>query len=633
MQHGFARIGVGIPRVTVADCEKNLTEIKALVTEADAAAVDVLVFPELALTGATCGALFYQSALLEAAERSLADLIAHTAGLRPLVAVGLPILVGAELRNCAAILSNGTLLGIVPKSSMSTYNDTHETHWFCTTYGQEDSITVANTTTPYGAHLSFRCESLPALTVNIAVGEDLFAANATVQLHLSASAERIGRAEARRNALIYQSASSMAAYAQAGTSTGESTTDAAYSGCGLIAENGRILLETERFQQNSHLSYYDVDIDLLQKDRRPCISLMTSAYIANPPIPFRLPPTTRPLARRVDPIPFLPPGPVDEHCREAFAIQTAALIQRLEASKSKTAVLGISGGLDSTLALLVTANAYDVMGRDRADILAVTMPGFGTTERTRANANSLMTHLGVTRREIPIEAACLQHFSDIGHDPAKHDVTYENAQARERTQILMSLANQTEGLVIGSGNLSELALGFTTYGGDHLSMYAINIGIPKTLVRKMVEWLAASDRYTPALRDTMRDILETPVSPELLPADGTDVSRQETESLIGPYALHDFFLYYVVRYGFSPAKIVSLAETAFADVYNRETIVIWLEVFYRRFFAGQFKRSCSPDGPRVGPISLSPRDGWHMPSDAACTAWLRELKRLKDGIL
>jgi len=335
--------------------------------------------------------------------------------------------------------------------------------------------------------------------------------------------------------------------------------------------------------------------------------------------------------RFVDSMPYLPPGPIDEHCREIFALQTAALRQRIEASGCKTAVLGISGGLDSTLALLATANAYDAMGRDKTDILAVTMPGFGTTDRTHANAVSLMALLGVTWREINIQSACMQHFADIGHDPTIHDITYENTQARERTQILMNLANQTEGLVIGTGNLSEMALGWSTYGGDHLSMYAINAGVPKTLVRAMIEWLAKSARFGPALSGTLRDILKAPVSPELLPPDDEGDTRQRTEDLIGPYLLHDFFLYYVVRYGFSPGKIVYLAEAAFAGQYRRSVIVKWLEVFYRRFFTGQFKRSCTPDGPQVGPISLSPRGGWSMPSDAVCTEWLRELEQLRSS--
>jgi len=614
MQHGFVRIGVGIPRVTIADCEKNLAEVKALVTQADTAGVDVLVFPELTITGSTCGDLFYQSTLLTAAEIALADLITHTAGLRPFVAVGLPVVADAKVWTCAAVISDGQLLGVVPNEQPSAID-----------------ITLAGETVPFSPMLRFACQTVPALTIGIDNG-DVGEPGAIVMLHLAADPAQIGSAQARKNMAAQRSAHWTAAYAYAGVGIGESTTDAVYAGHGLIAEHGHILSETERFGVNSRLSYCDIDVELLQKER-----LRHSSYTPGPTyaytsdgggIPFNLPPITRPLVRMVDPAPFLPPGPVGEHCREAFAIQTAALIQRLEVSKSKTAVLGVSGGLDSALALLVTANAYDAMGRDKSDILAVTMPGFGTTDRTRTNAKSLMTQLGVTQREIPIKAACLQHFEAIGHDPTIHDVTYENAQARERTQILMDLANQTGGLVIGSGNLSELALGFTTYGGDHLSMYAVNIGIPKTLVRKMVAWLAISDRYPSALRDTLQDILETPVSPELLPISDAGISQQETESLIGPYALHDFFLYYVVRYGFSPAKIVYLAEAAFSDVYSRAHIVNWLEVFYRRFFAGQFKRSCSPDGPQVGSVSLSPRNGWHMPSDAACTAWLRELTDL-----
>ncbi|MCL2563246.1 MAG: NAD(+) synthase [Oscillospiraceae bacterium] len=611
MQHGFARIGVAIPKVTVADCEKNLAEIKALVTKADAAMVDVLAFPELALTGATCGDLFFQSTLLEAAERALGDLITHTKGLRPLVAVGLPMMADAKIWNCVAVISDGTLLGLVPK-----------------TCAPDQTITyLFNQTIPISQELCFSCTDSPSLTVGI----DGDKSDAAVLLNLAADPEQIGGAETRRSMIAHQSAQHKAIYVYAGTGTGESSTDAVFSGHGLIAENGHILLETQRFQPDSHLSYCDADIELLQKER--CVNTSSTQLKNTPPdvrrIPFHLPAVTRPLVRTVSSTPHLPPGPVNGHCEEIFALQTAALRQRLDASRSKTAVLGISGGLDSTLALLVTANAYKVMGRNKSDILAITMPGFGTTARTHANAECLMKLLGVTTRDIPIEAACTQHFADIGHDPAICDTTYENAQARERTQILMDIANQTGGLVIGTGNLSEMALGWSTYGGDHMSMYAVSAGVPKTLVRKVTEWLAQSDRYTPELTETLQDILRTPVSPELLPTDAAGKNHQNTEAIIGPYELHDFFLYYVVRCGFSPAKIVCLAEAAFAGEYNRAAIIKWLEVFYRRFFAAQFKRSCTPDGPQVCAVSLSPRSGWQMPSDAAGDAWLRELERLK----
>jgi len=604
MDHSFVRLGVGIPRVTVADCEKNLVEIKALIDQADAAQVDVLVFPELALTGSTCGDLFFQTTLLAAAERALDALIVHTADLRPLVAVGLPFVIGSRLYRGAAIISGGQLLGVVPS---------------CAPPSAE--INLCGELVPSGADLLFRCNTHHALTIGVGEHPD-----AIIQLQLAAEPEQIGTAEARRTRIAQQSARQIAAMAYAGPGAGESSTDLVFSGHALVAENGCILAETERFRTEAQLVYRDVDVEFLQKERlRSGVDTPNTAHT----VYFRLPLTTRSLHRAVDPIPFLPPGPIDEHCGEIFALQTAALNQRLTASGQKTALLGISGGLDSTLALLVTVNAYDLAGRARSDILALTMPGFGTSGRTYENALRLMTELGVAQREISIKAACLQHFADIDHDPEVHDVTYENAQARERTQILMDLANKTQGLVIGTGNLSELALGWSTYGGDHMSMYAINAGVPKTVIQVMVRWLADSDTYGQTVSALLRDILDTPISPELLPQKGTGEVEQKTEDLIGPYILHDFFLYYLVRYGYSPSKILYLAEAAFAGRYDRETLLQWLELFCRRFFSQQFKRSCMPDGPQVGPISLSPRGGWHMPSDAAYAEWQREIEGLR----
>ncbi|MCL2588468.1 MAG: NAD(+) synthase [Oscillospiraceae bacterium] len=600
MEHGFVRLAACIPKVTIADCEQNLREIKTLIDRAEAERVDVLVFPARSLTGATCGDLFYQSTLLTAAERALAALCAYTATIRPLVVVGLPVLVGHRLFDCAAFISRGKLLGIVP-----------------TEPGDFDEITLADETVPFGADLRFLCREHPALALG---------AGAMVQAELAAEPEQLGSAEARRQRLAHDSARNIAAIVYAGAGTGESTTDAVFSGHGLIAEHGHIHAETARFQPDSRLVYSDIDLELLQAER------LHAAYADDNTVrtvPFSLPPITRPLARAVSAAPYLPPGSLDMHCREAFTIQTAALWQRFEASGCKTAVIGVSGGLDSTLALLVTAATFAAMGRDKADILAVTMPGFGTTDRTHTNARSLMNALGVTCREISIVKACEQHFADIGHDPQVQDITYENTQARARTQILMDLANQVGGLVIGTGNLSEMALGWSTYGGDHLSMYAINAGLPKTLLREVTAWLADSKQFGAAISETLADILNAPISPELLPPDGAGVIRQKTEDIIGPYELHDFFLYYVLRYGFSPRKIVCLAEHAFAGRYGRSVLIKWLEVFYRRFFASQFKRSCSPDGPQIGSVSLSPRSGWQMPSDAAGTAWLIELDQLK----
>jgi len=413
------------------------------------------------------------------------------------------------------------------------------------------------------------------------------------------------------------------AYAYAGT--GESTTDQIFAGQGLVAEAGQVLLATERFRPDSHLAACDVDIEAVQAARRQCPFFRIQSDDECTIIPFRLPAVTRPLQRAVSPTPFLPAGPAARHCEDIFAIQTAGLRRRVDACGGKTAVIGVSGGLDSTLALFVTVHAFRQMGRSPTDIVAVTMPGFGTTDRTHKHACGLAQHLGLTFREIPINAACRQHFQDIGHNPAVHDITYENAQARERTQILMDIANQTSGLVVGTGNLSEMALGWSTYGGDHISMYAVNCGVPKTVVQEMVRWLAACHQDDTDLAPLLQHILDTPISPELLPAADTE---QQTEAIIGPYALHDFFLYHMARHGTTPGKLIYLAEHAFADRFDRSEILQWLKVFYRRFFSQQFKRSCTPDGPQVGPVSLSPRGGWQMPSDGVADAWLRELEAL-----
>lgn len=622
MQHGFVRIGTGIPRVTVADPIKNAEEIRTLIRQAEEAKVDILVLPELCLTGYTCGDLFFQPTLLAEAEAALERLIADTRGLRVLVAIGLPVQVGGRLYNCAAVVSDGTLLGVAPKSYP-------EARWFSSAVQAiEPEITLAGQTVPFGLYLLFSCQDYPALTVGLDIGDGLQRAlllGPTVLLTLAATSEQAGSAVLRQEMVAAQSTryTAVCAYAYAGA--GESTTDQVFAGQGIVAEAGQVLLATERFQPDSHLAACDVDIDAIQAMRRQCPVFRQQEVDECTTIPFRLSVITRPLQRPVSPTPFLPDGPAARHCEEIFAIQTAGLRRRVEASGCKTAVIGVSGGLDSTLALFVTVHVFRQMGRPLTDIVAVTMPGFGTTDRTFTHACGLAQHLGLTLREISIKAACQQHFQDIGHDPAQHDTTYENVQARERTQILMDIANQTNGLVIGTGDLSEMALGWSTYGGDHISMYAVNCGVPKTVVQEMVYWLAACYQADTDLAPLLQHILDTPISPELLPAEGTG---HQTESIIGPYILHDFFLYHVVRYGTAPAKLVYLAEHAFTEQFNRSEILKWLHVFYRRFFSQQFKRSCTPDGPQVGPISLSPRSGWQMPSDGAATTWLRELERL-----
>ncbi|MCL2843751.1 MAG: NAD(+) synthase [Oscillospiraceae bacterium] len=626
MQHNFIRIGIGTPRVTIADPMKNAKEIRTLIHQAEEALVDVLVLPELSLTGYTCGDLFFQSALLTEAEAALEGLVAATCGLRPLVAVGLPVQVGRRLYNCAAVVSDGKLLGVVPKSFP-------ETHWFSSGVVEMGTeITLASQTVPFKSDLLFACQDYPALTVGVEVGDSLQRAlllGPAVLINLAARAEQVGGATLRQNMAAAQSTRYMAACAYAYAGAGESTTDQVFSGQGIVTEAGQVLLATDRFRSDSHLAACDVDVAALQAMRRQCPVFRRQSDDEYDVIPFRLSAVTRPLQRAISPMPFLPDGSVERHCEEIFAIQTAGLRRRLEASGCKTAVIGVSGGLDSTLALFVTVHAFRQMGRPLTDIVAVTMPGFGTTDRTYEHACGLIRHLGLTYREIFIKAACRQHFQDIGHDPAVHDITYENAQARERTQILMDIANQTGGLVIGTGNLSEMALGWSTYGGDHISMYAVNCGIPKTVVQEMVRWLAACQKEDAELVVLLQGILDTPISPELLPGEGVG---QQTEAIIGPYALHDFFLYHVVRYGTAPGKLVYLAQHAFSERFDRNEILKWLEVFYRRFFSQQFKRSCTPDGPQVGPISLSPRSGWQMPSDGVADGWLRELEMLKVDI-
>ena len=627
MKHGFARIAVGIPRVAVGDCEKNLEEIKGLIDEADQVKADVLLLPELALTGATCGDLFLQSALLEGAELALCELLDYTTDRRPLIAVGLPVKAGTQLYNCAAVISRGKLLGLVPKQGGLSR--------LFSPLGRivGTEVSLCGQDVPFSADLRFCCGDYPALTVGVESGGEVFGLHgqrgAGVRLNLSAVPEQVGTRDRRVQAVRAHSARCAAAVAYAGAGLGESTTDFVFAGGGLLAENGELLFETERLSPKRLLSYGDVDLELLESERlRQDAGRVLTPSVPCTNIPFQLDTVTRPLARTVDPMPFLPGGDRHEHFTEILALQAAALRRRLKASKAQTAVIGVSGGLDSTLALLVAVTACDWMERSRTHILGVTMPGFGTTTGTYENAVRLMDELGVTKREIPIDDSVTQHFHDIDHDPQVHDITYENAQARERTQILMDLANQTKGLVIGTGNLSESALGWSTYGGDHLSMYAVNCGIPKTLVSAMVEWLSESGRYSAAVSAALRDIAATPISPELLPPDAAGKTAQKTEDVVGPYVLHDFFLYYVIRHGFSPAKIVYLAEHAFKDRFDQAAIRKWLTVFYRRFFSQQFKRSCMPDGPQVGPVSLSPRTGWRMPSDAAAAMWLRELEEL-----
>lgn len=628
MHDGFIRVAAATPRIQVADCTYNRDRILEMIRQAAADHVQVIVLPELCLTGYTCSDLFLSRTLLDAARRALHNLVEASRGLDILCAVGLPMASGSALYNVAAVFQNGRLLGFVPKYQIPNYSEFYEARHF-SPGPADDTLSFAGEEVPFGRNLLFCCRELPDLRLAVEICEDLWiahspsidhaAAGATVILNLSASDETVAKAAYRRMLVQSHSGRLVCAYVYADAGEGESSTDLVFAGHNLIYENGRRLAESALFSNG--LTVADVDVQLLTQERRRMNTFPDSSGCSHRLIPFSLTLRDLDLRRPVAAQPFVPADRQDlaERCEEILSLQAMGLKKRLAHTGCKNAVIGLSGGLDSTLALLVTARAFDSLHLDRKGILAVTMPGFGTTGRTRQNAVDLASSLGVALREIPISEAVHVHFRDIGHDETRHDVTYENAQARERTQILMDLANQNGGLVIGTGDLSELALGWATYNGDHMSMYGVNSSIPKTLVRHLVRY--AANQSDPGLRDTLLDVLDTPVSPELLPPEEGEIA-QKTEHIVGPYELHDFFLYYLVRYGFTPSKIKRLALLAFAGQYDAESIDKWLKVFIRRFFAQQFKRSCLPDGPKVGSVTLSPRGDWRMPSDAVARLWL-----------
>jgi NAD+ synthase (glutamine-hydrolysing) len=648
---GFVRVAVASPELRIADVAFNVAEIVATIGAAKAAGCRLVLFPELSLTGYSCGDLFYQDALLDGARRALAAIAAATAGAGMAAVVGLPLEVRGRLYNCAAFFSEGRLYGIVPKSFLPSTNEFYEARWFTpATLGTPESVRIKGEEIPFGSDLLFDVEDVPGCMIGVEICEDLWAveppssgkalAGATMLLNLSASNELLGKVEYRRDLVRQQSARCLAAYLYAGTGSGESTTDTVYAGHSMIAENGTLLAETERFQFATQMAVVDVDVQRLVHERTRNSSY---AQAASAPKGFRIirtrfadlpgwpePPLLRPNLVRM---PFVPADPAQRahSCREILAIQSTGLARRLRHTASKKVAIGVSGGLDSTLALLVIVNAFDRLGLERSGIVAVTMPGFGTTARTRGNAERLAEMLGTELRVIPITDAVRQHFKDIGHDEAVHDVTYENAQARERTQILMDIANKIGGLVVGTGDLSEAALGWMTFNGDHMSMYHVNAGVPKTLVRYLVEW-CADEVFAGETAETLRDIVATPITPELLPLGDGDKLEQKTEETIGPYLLHDFFLYQTVRHQFRPAKVYFLARQAFGDEYTPETILRWLGTFYRRFFSQQFKRSSMPDGPKVGSVALSPRGDWRMPSDASSALWVTEVEQLVEAI-
>ena len=603
--------------------------------------VQIIAFPELSVTGYTCLDLFAQQTLLNGAEAALLQLVSNTADLDILTIVGVPLRTENRLINAAVVFQKGAIRGVVPKTYLPNYKEFQEQRWFTSaTELRESTISIGKEEYPMGSHLLFRSGRL---TAGIEICEDLWVpvppsslltmAGANIIFNLSASNELIGKHAYLRSLICQQSARCMAGYVYASSGFGESSTDLVFAGNGIIAENGNLLAESPRFTMEEQLVISEIDIETLQNDRQVNTSFMygtsglpkEKAQVVD--FQVRIPDGFS-LTRPVDPHPFTPSGEaLKERCEEIFHIQVAGLAKRLVHAHAQTAVVGISGGLDSTLALLVTVMTFDALKMPRGQIIGITMPGFGTTDRTYTNACDLIRSLGVTLKEIPIKEACLQHFRDIDHDPSVHDVTYENSQARERTQLLMDVANQKNGLVIGTGDLSELALGWATYNGDHMSMYGVNGSIPKTLVKYLVEWVA-NHKVDDASRLTLLDIVDTPISPELIPADENGNIKQKTEDLVGPYELHDFFLYHFLRFGSYPSKIYFLAQKAFAGIYDNATVKKWLYTFFRRFFQQQFKRSCLPDGPKVGSVSLSPRGDWRMPSDAVSRLWLEEIERI-----
>lgn len=636
MRHGFVKTAAVTPDIKVADCIYNTASICDKMREAAGAGAKLVVFPELCLTGYTCSDLFEQEQLLTAAKEGLYRIMETSRELDALFFVGLPWEKDQKLYNVAAAVSRGNLLGLVPKRHLPNYAEFYEARHFTPGKSQVEWIRAWEQEVPFGTNQLFCCEEMEGLCVAAEICEDLWVpkppsiahamAGATVIVNLSASNENTGKSIYRENLVAGQSARLVCGYVYASAGEGESTTDLVFSGHNLIAENGTVLSQSERFQNQT--IFGELDIHRLRSDRRRMNTFQTRNTDRYKKRMFHLETVETPLTRFIDPNPFVPSGKADRdrRCDEILTIQALGLKKRLVHTRCQSVVVGISGGLDSTLALLVSVRAADLCGLPREKILCATMPCYGTTDRTYRNACELTRKLGATLREINIREAVSVHFRDIGHDPDSHDVTYENSQARERTQILMDLANQTGGLVIGTGDLSELALGWATYNGDHMSMYAVNASIPKTLVRHIVKYYADTCKDE-KLSGVLLDILDTPVSPELLPPENGVIS-QKTEDLVGPYELHDFFLYHMMRCGEQPSKIYRLAKNAFAGNYSEEVILKWLKTFYRRFFSQQFKRSCLPDGPKVGSVAVSPRGDLRMPSDASLQVWQAELEKL-----
>ena len=637
---GFVRVAAAVPSVKVADCMTNAASIVGLAKKAENEGVQIVCFPELSVTAYTCADLFASQLLISKAEEALRFILRETENLNVNIIAGLPIVAGNSLYNCAVIMQHGVINAIVPKTHLPSYNEFYETRWFASAIdATRQSIDYAGQRNiPFGTDIIISCgefcfstEICEDLWTPIPPSSSQALAGSDIIFNLSASNELVGKHDYLLSVIRQQSARCIAGYVYASSGFGESSTDVLFAGNGIVAENGNIIAQSERFSLDEQLVIADIDVERITSERQKNTCFMRNNTNEQK---FRFVQTAvseqdiKTLLHPVEKHPFIPVGDsLDSRCEEIFNIQVNALATRLHHTGIKNMVVGVSGGLDSTLALLVCAKTADKLKLDRSAVVGITMPGFGTTGRTYNNAVSLIKNLGATFREISIKDVCLQHFKDISHDPAVTDTTYENSQARERTQILMDVSNQMNGLVIGTGDLSELALGWATYNGDQMSMYGVNASIPKTLVRHLVKWIAET-KMEQAVRDTLLDIVDTPVSPELLPADSQGNIAQKTEDLVGPYELHDFFLYYMLRFGFGPKKIFYLASIAFAGQYKSDVIKKWLRTFVRRFFNQQFKRSAMPDGPKVGSVNLSPRGDWRMPSDASSAIWLQEIDNL-----
>jgi NAD+ synthase (glutamine-hydrolysing) len=645
MKYGFVNVAAAVPTVKVADVEYNVQQIESIIAQAEGRGVEVIVFPELCLTGYTCQDLFKEQILLDRAEEAVIMLLDFTRKLDIVSIVGTPLIINGLLYNCAVIIQGGSILGIVPKTYLPNYGEFYEKRWFASAQDLNPAdIFFAGSTIHVSAEpqlfvtgdgMKFGVEICEDVWAPIPPSNNLALAGADIIFNLSASDELIGKHAYLKSLLAQQSARTISGYVYASSGFGESTQDVVYGGNAMLFENGKLLVEGARFSLQPQFQMCQIDVEKLRAERREnttFINAQRGAHAIETALKH-ITPRDFVLTREINPHPFIPKDDdMQASCEEILNIQVSGLVKRLYHINAQKAVIGISGGLDSTLALLVTVKAFDKLGIDRKGIIGITMPGFGTTDRTYNNAMKLMQTLGVTIREISIAKAVTQHFEDIGQDPKVHDITYENSQARERTQILMDVANKENAIVVGTGDLSELALGWATYNGDHMSMYGVNAGVPKTLIRYLVSYVAGE-----MATETLLDIIDTPISPELIPADEQGRIKQKTEDLVGPYELHDFFIYYFLRYGFSPKKIFLLAQRAFCtpspvggreELYTEDVVKKWLTTFCRRFFTQQFKRSCLPDGPKVGSVSLSPRGDWRMPSDASYNIWLKECAEL-----